>query len=321
MKFLRDTACSHPNLLRSKEQIKLMKSLKGIFIPAVTPFDSEGNLLIDKLLYNISEWTKAPIAGIMVLGSNGEMRSLSDAEALRVIETAVSALPKEMTLIVGVGRESLYSTLEFIRQLEPVIDRVDYLSVLTPNYFPKLMTDDALYAYYSKIADVAPKPVLLYTAPSYANQVVISPELISRLADHPNIAGIKDTSSNMMEKYMDAAGGRDDFEVMAGSVSNLITCLERGGIGGVVSAANYFPAECCEITESFFAGDIEKAKEVQARMKLITSKTAGSYGVAGVKAVMGLMGYQPGVPRLPILPVAEEVCKEWDSVIREAGIR
>lgn len=297
-----------------------MKSLKGIFVPAVTPFNSDGEMMIDKLRYNISSWTKTNITGIMVLGSNGEMRSLSDAEALRVIETAIETMPEHMTLIVGVGRESLYSTVEFIRQLDPVIDRVDYLSVLTPNYFPKLMTDDALFAYYSKIADMAPKPVLLYTAPSYANQVVISPELLARLADHPNIAGIKDTSSNMMEKYMDAAGGRDDFQVMAGSVSNLITCLERGGPGGVVSAANYFPAECCEITEAFFAGDVEKAKEVQARMKLITSKTAGSYGVAGVKAVMGLMGYKPGVPRLPILPVSEDVCKQMEAVIREAGL-
>lgn len=79
------------------------------------------------------------------------------------------------------------------------------------------------------------------------------------LADHPNIHGIKDTSKNMMNAYMDAAGGRDDFEVMSGSMSTVFTCMDRGGKGGVVSASNYFPEQCAEVVRLYREEGREKA--------------------------------------------------------------
>ena len=114
------------------------------------------------------------------------------------------------------------------------------MSVLTPGYFKNLMTDHALIDYYQAIADFSPYPVLIYCAPGFANAVRISPEALRILADHPNIAGIKDTSPDMMSAYMDCVGGRDDFQVLAGSLNNFFLCTLRGGKGGILSAANYF---------------------------------------------------------------------------------
>ena len=294
-------------------------TLKGMFIPGVTPFDPDGELLLDNLVFNIKRWSESPISGLMVLGTNGEARCLNDDESLQVVETAAETIDDKLTLIAGIGRESLSSTLKFLKRVS-AIKGVDYFSVLTPSPFPKLMTDEALYAYYCKIADASPVPILIYTAPAYANQVMISPELLYKLSNHPNIAGIKDTSTNMMEHYMAVVGHRTDFTVMAGTINNLLRCLKLGGRCGLISAANYFPAESTAIIDAFFSGKLNEAEEIQNRLRQAISKTAGLCGVAGVKAVMELRGYRPGCPRNPILPVSPEVKEQMSVILKEANL-
>ncbi len=298
-----------------------MKQLTGIIIPLITPFDGEGRLRLDMLRRNIEKWNATDISGYMCLGSNGEFKSLSDEESLLVIQTVAACKDEHKLLIAGVGRESQACTLAFIRALAPLYDQIDYLSVITPGYFSRLMTDEALYAYYTSIADQSPLPVLLYTAPSYANHTVISPALLNRLAGHKNIVGIKDTTPDMMERYMDVVSDRRDFSVIAGSINNLLRCLERGGRAGVVSAANYFPAACARIVALYESGDKAKACALQEKIRFVVSRTAAMYGVAGVKACMGLLGYEPGIPRLPVLPVSPREIDEMKPALLGAELK
>lgn len=124
----------------------------------------------------------------MALGSNGEFRSLSDDEAFEVLKTVSEIKAPDRIFIAGVGRESLYQTLAFIKRLEEAAVQIDY---------------------FTAIADASSYPMLLYCAPGFTNDVRISPEALKALADHPNIAGIKDTTPDMMSAYMDAVGGRE----------------------------------------------------------------------------------------------------------------
>ena len=293
--------------------------MKGIVIPAVTPFDEAEEVSLEMLSVNYEKWNATDVRGFMCLGSNGEFRALDDAESLNVIEASAKLRRPGSTLIVGVGRESLHHTLRFIDRVQELDADIDYLSVLVPHYFAKLMTDAAVIDYYTAIADFAKLPVLLYCAPAFANSVTISAEALRELADHPNIHGIKDTSSNMMNAYMDAVGGRDDFTVMAGSLSNLMTCYERGGEGGVVSAANYFPQECAEIYAAFQAGGLEEAKAVHAQVQALAKATGARGSVAGVKCTMNLLGYAGGKPRRPLQPMSAQLEAEFAAALREAG--
>ena len=109
-----------------------VKTLKGIVIPSVTPFDEMGELRLDWLQSNIQSWNQTAVGGYMVLGSNGEFRSLNDEEALAVIETAAEYTAADKLLIAGAGRESLYQTIAFIGKMEKKQLSVDYISVLTP---------------------------------------------------------------------------------------------------------------------------------------------------------------------------------------------
>ena len=164
------------------------------------------------------------------------------------------------------------------------------------------------------MADASPVPVLLYVAPGYANGVTVPPKVLAELADHPNIAGIKDTSPTMMTEYMVAAGSRDDFAVMAGSLSNIMTCLAFDGPGGVVSAANYLPDECARLTDLYFTASPEAARRYYRLLQGVAKSGGGKQGVASLKAAMNIRGYRAGAPRRPLRPIGAEA----ESQIRAA---
>src|SRR6185312_11188853 len=144
------------------------EKLRGAIVPAVTPFDDAGDLRLDWFEHNLQRWSGTAVRGIMVLGTNGEFRSVNDDEARSLVNTAASTRG-DKTLIVGVGRESTRLTLDFIDSLAADADAIDYVSVLPPHYFKGAMTGDILRDYYTEVADRSPIPVLLYVAPSYSN--------------------------------------------------------------------------------------------------------------------------------------------------------
>lgn len=296
-----------------------MKKLEGIIIPAVTPFKEDGAVGYEMLKENYKKWNATNVRGYMCLGSNGEFRSLSDEEAFRVIKTASEVRAREKVLIAGVARESLYQTLAFIERLQDDKVDIDCISVLPPHYFKKLMTDEALAEYYEAIAQFSKYPVLLYCAPAYANGLCLSSSLVERLAGNPNIHGLKDTTSDMMNVYMDTVGTREDFEVLAGSLGSILTCLERGGKGGIVSAANYYPDECAKLVHIFQKKGSESARSYHKKLKQLAGSTGGMAGVAGVKCSMNLLGYCGGIPRLPVLPVDERTKASIQKAILEGA--
>jgi 4-hydroxy-2-oxoglutarate aldolase len=292
--------------------------LRGIVVPAVTPFDESDDLRLDWLEHNIKQWGGTAVRGVMVLGTNGEFRSLDDDEARAVVATAARARG-DKTLVVGVGRESTRTTVNFIDSIGEHAGAVDYVSVLPPHYFAKQMTGDVLLAHYTEVADRSPIPVLLYVAPAYSNGVVIPPAVVATLADHPNIAGIKDTSTDKLTSYMLAAGGRDDFSVLAGTMNTIMTGLHFGGSGGVVSAANFFPDDCAGVVQLCFDGRTEEALARYAELHRLIAVTGGRRGVASLKACMNELGYRAGVPRRPVPALADGEREDLRAALVAAG--
>ena len=291
--------------------------LRGVIIPVATPFVRD-ELSLDMLIYNIQRWNPTHIRGYMALGSNGESRSLSDDEACSVIETIAAHKSEDKLLMAGVTKESLPLSLEFIDRMAQC--GADYASVLTPHYFAKAMDDEALKNYYLKLADRSVLPIFIYCAPSFANGVVLSAKVLTEVASHPNIVGIKDTSSNMMQAYCDAASGRDDFTIYAGSIKNIMIGLLGGAAGGVVSAANYLPEECAKVTDLFFApGGEQDAIAWHAQILDLAERSAAPYGIRGLKACMNILGYQAGDPRTPVLPLGEGEIAQLRELLQPKG--
>jgi 4-hydroxy-2-oxoglutarate aldolase len=285
--------------------------LKGVFIPVVTPFTAQ-KVDLGKLTHNIRKWNETPVAGYMPLGSNGEFSHMDDEEQLSVLKAVMESKAPEKVIMAGIARQSAYSTVEFGKKAQDM--GVDFVSVLCPSYYASFMKDEALIRYYTAVADALEVPVLLYNCPKFAANVTISTDVVRVLSQHPNIAGMKDTSSGNIEKYLEVKD--ESFDVVAGSISNYLTGLLSGASGGVLSLANYLPGPCCGIQPLFEAGRIEEVKQLSDKLAALSKNATDKYGIAGVKAGCDMFGYMGGEVRNPLA----DCTPEQKEMIRQAFI-
>jgi 4-hydroxy-2-oxoglutarate aldolase len=289
--------------------------LAGVFAPVVTPFSNE-QLDLEALRTVLRRLSATGLTGFLALGSNGEFKSLSEPEERRVLEVFAQERHDKLVM-VGTGCESAHQTLGKIAQAKDL--GFGLVSVLTPHYFAKRMTDKAIETFYLGIAERSPLPIVLYNAPGYAGGVAISATCLSRLATHGSIAGIKDSSATGPGAYLAALDGETDFAVLAGSTNFFYPSLHLGAVGGVLSTANYLPEACVQLHGLFRDGRFDEATRLHHRLARVNQVIVGSYGVAGVKAAMELMGYPAGAPRLPLTALSGPERAIIESALHQEG--
>jgi len=291
------------------------EKLSGIFAPITTPFDEKGNLLLDQLAYNINKLNSSGLRGYLILGTNGEFKSLSEEEQKNVVATAVKASSKDKVVMVGTGRESTHHSI--LATKEAATMGAHFVSLIAPFFFPKKMTDQTLLSHFRAIADVSPLPVLLYNNPEVA-VLTYSTSLINEAAKHPNIIGMKDSSKGNFASYLMAAG--PDFHLLAGSANFFLEALVIGGVGGVLSIANFAPEVCCKVYDLWRGGKLEEAKAEQYKLMTLNQKVSGKFGVAGVKTAMDIFGLHGGSPRGPLLPLTPGEKRKLTDDLTASGL-
>ncbi|MFW5980488.1 MAG: dihydrodipicolinate synthase family protein [Halanaerobiaceae bacterium] len=291
-----------------------MKELEGIFIPMGTPFRNQ-EIALEQLKENVEKLNQTGISGYMPLGTNGEFKSLSDEESLEVIETVNKARSEEKILMAGTGRESVKETIKFTEKAAE--KGIDYAVVLTPHYFARLLTEKALIEFFTEVAAASPVPVLLYSAPGYASGVKVTKNVVKEVAEHPNIAGMKDTTPSDMINYLIAARDTDNFKVLAGSISNLYTGVTLGAAGGTISMANYLPDLCAKLFNLIRDKNNKVTRELYLELYNLNKAISSRYGVAGVKTAMDIMGYNGGSPRKPVKKLEENAVKEIETKLKQ----
>lgn len=294
--------------------MEMKKKLSGIFAPITTPFVNE-DVSLEYLKANMLKYRNTGLAGFFALGSNGENKSLAEDEKLKVLEVVLHEKAERQLLMAGTGYESTRQTIAFSKKVAEM--GADFVSVVTPSYFKKRLTDEAMTGYYIDIADAVSVPVLAYNAPGFTG-MTLSAKVVEKISQHPNIVGMKDTSAGNMSSYLDVCS--DDFDILAGTISTLFTAMSLGASGGVVSLANAFPNPCCELYEKFNSGDLVGARQLHFRLFRLNRSVSGSFGVAGVKYAMEVGGYYGGDPRLPLLPLSDDNKKDICNAVAKAGL-
>jgi len=168
--------------------------LSGIFPPITTPFYPDGRVYHKKLEANVERYSRTPVAGIVVQGSTGEAILLSDEERREVMKTAIAAAAPNKVMVAGTGIESAIETLRLCDYAAEV--GYDAAMVRTPHYYKKQMHPANMLAFYRTVADRSPLPLVIYNFPQ-ATGYDIPAEVVIELADHPNIAAIKESSGNL----------------------------------------------------------------------------------------------------------------------------
>lgn len=292
-------------------------SMRGIFPPIPTPFDGAGDLDLKALAANFRRWNTFPLAGYVVLGTNGEMPYLSDAEKLAYFEAARALIPPGKLFMAGCGCESTHSTIALVKKAAAV--GADVALLINPSYYKSKMDAAALTDYYRRVADASPIPVSIYNMP--ANTMVdLSADLVISLSTHANIAAVKDSGGNLSKLGEIVRNSRPGFQVLAGSAGFLYPAVCLGAVGGVLALANIAPRQCCDLLTLSTEGRHPEAKALQLRLIPPNTAVTSGYGVAGLKAAMDMVGLYGGSPRSPLQPLSGKQQELLRGVLTEAEI-
>ncbi len=294
---------------------QIIKNLKGVFAPVVTPFNRRGDVDEGFFRENLSRLSGCGLSGILVAGSTGEAPYLTESERLRLVEVARQVVKAPELLLVGTGLESTAATVRLSREV--VARGADALLVVTPNYYKPRMDAAALVAHYRAVGAGVSRPVLVYSIPQFTG-LFVDPETIGKLSRLPNVVGLKESSGKLDFVRAVLHKVRPGFRVLIGSVSILYDGLLAGGTGGVLSQANFVPTLCVALYEAILHKRAKEARELQERFLPLAQKIAIPYSVAGIKAAVDLTGSHGGTPRLPLLPVSRQAKKEIAAALREA---
>jgi 4-hydroxy-2-oxoglutarate aldolase len=301
------------HVTRSVEE--LAAKMSGVFAPISTPFAGDEELDLAALEFNMERYASSGILGYLALGSNGENRSLTEEEKARVLATIVRRKGRGQVVIAGAAYDAQRDTERFLREAADL--GADFGLVLSPGYFKKQMTDEVLFRYFSTLADGSPVPILVYNAPGFCG-ITLSPELVGRLAAHPNIVGMKDSAPSGIENFLRFESPA--FHVLAGSANFLFPAMMGGSLGGTVSLANTFPSFVLELFAYGRARDEAHGAPMQQRVTRVNDAISGRFGVPGVKAAMNLAGLRGGIPRRPLLPLPPEEVEKLRRVLVAEGL-
>ena len=290
-------------------------NLKGVFPPIVTPFSKNESIDFDMLKKNFEVWKTKGFEGYTVLGSNGEFQYMTIDEKVALVKAVKEMEPKK-TLIVGAGCESTAMTVDCTMKLADAGGTVAL--VYSPCFYRGSMTGAAFVKHYTAVADKSPIPVLLYNVPANTG-IDIPLDVITQLAEHENIIGIKESGGNVVRIGHIANKTRHlNFQILAGSASFMKAAYSVGATGTVAALANVMGEEVVKLHNMLMEG--EECLDLQYKLIAPNTAVTAGFGIAGLKFVCDNVGLYGGPCRSPIQPLSQEQRVKLAAVMCEAGV-
>ena len=287
---------------------------RGIATALITPTTPTG-IDYDRFGRLIDWQIQQGINALVICGTTGESSTLTDAEHRRAIAFACERVTGRVPVSAGTGSNETDYAVELTKSA--CADGADAVLVVTPYY--NKTTQRGLVTMYNTIADASTKPVILYNVPSRTG-IGIEPATYVKLAEHPNIAAIKEANSDISKIVETFSLVGDRLDIYSGNDDQIVPILSMGGAGCISVLSNVIPAETVAITQRFFAGDVAGAAQLQCRyMPLIRALFCESNPIP-VKAAMAALGYCDNYLRLPLVPMEEDHYQGMLQRMRELGL-
>lgn len=290
--------------------------LRGIFPPVTSPFSADGEVDLARLRENIKKYNQTRINGYVMNGSTSESVLLSWDEVERLWAAAREAAAPEKVMIAGTGAEATAETIRHTKRAAAL----GYQAALvrTPSYYKPAMTFEAETGHFFRVADASPIPVLIYSVPVFTGYTVEAP-LVAKLATHPNIIGIKDSSGNVQRMKDIVAAAPKGFSALSGSGLTLAESIEAGAVGGILAISCMIPDACADFYEAARRGDTGEIEALRKQFINPAGALVAKFGIAGIKFAMDRLGYYGGTVRAPLLPITDSAKPEIESLV--AAIR
>ncbi len=288
---------------------------KGSIVALVTPMRQDGALdeaafsaLID---WQIASGTK----GIVPVGTTGESPTLTHAEHRRLIDLAVRTADRRVPVIAGTGSNSTAEAIETTRHAREA--GADAALVVTPYY--NKPTQDGLYRHYMAIADAAALPIVIYNIPG-RSVIDMSVETMARLALHPHIVGVKDSTANLLRPLQTRRAIGDAFCQLSGEDGTALSFNAAGGMGCISVTANIAPALCARMHDAWFGGQVAEAMALQQRLSPLHDALFVESNPGPVKYALSLAGRCGETCRLPLAPLQDATRAAVRAAMQEVGL-
>ena len=267
----------------------------------VTPFRRDGSLDEPTLRSLVKRQIDAGIDFLVPCGTTGESPTLTEEERRRVVETTVELSRGKVPVLAGAGGYNTCEVISWAREMA-AMDVSGILSV-TPYY--NKPTQEGLYQHFKAIAEAANLPVILYSVQGRTG-VNIEPATVQRLAQIPNIVGIKEASGNIGQMATILNCVPEEFLVLSGDDAVTLPLIALGGRGVISVVSNEIPAEMKRLTQLALAGDFEGARKIHRRYHALMEINFVESNPIPVKAAMAEMGLLEPCWRLPLVPPKAE---------------
>ena len=273
-----------------------MNLYQGVWVALVTPFKDQkvDEPALQKLVENLSG---RGIKGFVPLGTTGESPTVSHEERRRIIQLCVEAAG-DVSVAPGCGSNSTEHTIEMVKEAETL--GASGAMVVTPYY--NKPTQEGLMAHFKAVADCSDLPVMIYNIPGRTG-VNMLPETIARIADHPNICGVKEATGNIEQISDLCARVEGRVDVLSGDDGLTLPILAVGGEGVVSVVANLFPEPLVEMVDVFWKEDAIRALVLHRRLAPVTKSLFLETNPAPIKCALWMEGLIQNELRAPMAPV------------------
>ena len=275
-----------------------VERLKGSITALITPFK---NGEIDEPAFKrLVEWQIAEgTKGLVPVGTTGESPTLSHKEHMRVVELCVETARGRVPVIAGAGSNSTREAVELTRHAKQV--GADAALSVAPYY--NKPTQDGLYRHFAAIAEAVDLPIVLYNIPG-RSIVEIGVETMAKLAQIPNIVGVKDATGNLARASRDRDALPKSFVRLSGDDATALGFNAHGGVGCISVTSNVAPRASADFQEACLAGDYAKALAIQDRLMALHDALFCEASPAPTKYAASLLGLCDEEVRLPIVPMS-----------------
>ena len=287
---------------------------KGMATAIVTPMTASG-IDYEALGRFIEFQIESGINAIVVMGTTGENATIEFEDQKEVIRYTVDKVAKRVPVIAGTGTNNTEHVLHNTRNACEV--GADAVLVVTPYY--NKATQNGLYQHFMTVADVSAVPVILYNVPGRTGCNLL-PKTVARLAEHPNIVGIKEATGNMaqMVEIMHLCG--DKIDVYSGEDALTVPMLAMGAAGTISVLSNVVPKESVAMTDAFFAGDIAGAAKLQCDFLPLINALFSEVNPIPAKAAVSAMGFGEEHLRMPLTRMEDATRAVLYAEMRKLGI-
>jgi 4-hydroxy-tetrahydrodipicolinate synthase len=282
----------------------------------ITPFDENGAVnypVVEKLAAHLAENGSD---SIVVCGTTGESPTLTWEEEYQLFKVVKAAVSGQAKVIAGTGSNSTSEAIEATKHAVKL--GLDGSLQVVPYY--NKPPQAGLYCHYEAIAKSCPDlPILLYNVPSRTSQNLL-PEIVAKLADIPNIVGIKEASGNLDQASQIRATTPKEFTIYSGDDSLTLPLLAVGATGVVSIASHLVGNRIQEMIQAFETGNNKLATKIHVELFPLFKVLFCTTNPIPLKAALKIQGWQVGSPRLPLTEIPEELQENLEQVMKQTSL-